>query len=296
MNDTEKLSEQLYDKALNEMNAFLDDLKTKPPEEIIENAYKITVRQDLMVILESEDFSPYEIEVLANLDHPLQVLYEQWVSTEDRHMEDLRDSMQSYFDTALQYQANKLYTNPATPRYEGLYHEAKEKGEVHLYRASRNRDWACINAFTEHISDANENRRMREFVQKWTHEFGHDRCKFLLGYTVQRADWDGRYSAAAKREAATLQNDDRHWFDVHNAIIVALRGLFVGAEQLGKTPLWLNIQPAFLIAHLITSLAGHAEAQASVWCVPVPSAVQRHSSPDMGGRWCETPRTGRAGR
>ena len=27
MTDTEKLSEQLYDKALNEMNAFLDDLK-----------------------------------------------------------------------------------------------------------------------------------------------------------------------------------------------------------------------------------------------------------------------------
>ena len=202
MNDTEELSQQLYDKALNEMSAFLDDLKTKPPEEIIENAYKITVRQDLMVILESEDFSPYEIEVLANLDHPLQVLYEQWVSTEDNHMEDLRNSMQSYFDTVQQYQANKLYADPATPRYEGLYREAKEKGEVHLYRASRNRDWACINAFTEHISDANENRRMREFVQKWTHEFGHDRCKFLLGYTVQRADWDGRYSAAAKREAA----------------------------------------------------------------------------------------------
>jgi len=31
---------------------------------------------------------------------------------------------------------------------------------------------------------------------------GHDRCKFLLGYTVQCADWDGRYSAASKREAA----------------------------------------------------------------------------------------------
>lgn len=202
MNDTEKLSQQLYDKALNEMSAFLDDLKTKSPEEIIENAYKITVRQDLMMILESEDFSPYEIEVLANLEHPLQVLYEQWVSTEDRHMEDLRNSMQSYFGTVLQYQANKLYADPSTSRYEGLYREAADKGEVHLYRASRNRDWACINAFTEHISDANENRRMREFVQDWTQEFGHDRCKFLLGYTVKRADWDGRYSAAAKREAA----------------------------------------------------------------------------------------------
>ena len=202
MTDTEKLSEQLYDKALNEMNAFLDDLKTKPPEEIIENAYKITVRQDLMMILEFEEFTPYEIEVLAKLDHPLQVLYEQWVAAEDHYMEDLRGSMQSYMNDILKVQANKLYANPAIPRYERLYREAEEKGEVHLYRASRNRDWACINTFTEHISEANENRRMREFVQNWTREFGHDRCKFLLGYTVQRADWDGRYSAAAKREAA----------------------------------------------------------------------------------------------
>lgn len=202
MNDTEKLSQQLYDKALNEMSAFLDDLKTKSPEEIIENAYKITVRQDLMMILESEDFSPYEIEVLANLDHPLQVLYEEWLPVEDRHMEELRDSVQSYLDTRLQHRAEKLYADPSVFRYEGSYSEAREKGEVHLYRANRKRDRACIDAFTENISDANEARRMREFVQEWTQEFGHDRCKFLLGYTVQRADWDGRYSAAAKREAA----------------------------------------------------------------------------------------------
>lgn len=128
MNDTEKLSEQLYDKALNEMNVFLDDLKTKPPEEIIENAYKIIIRQDLMMILESEDFSPYEIEVLANLDHPLQVLYEQWVATDDQYMENLRGSMQSYMNDILKVQANKLYADPDTPRYEGMYREAEGKG------------------------------------------------------------------------------------------------------------------------------------------------------------------------
>lgn len=117
-------------------------------------------------------------------------------------MEELRDSVQSYLDTRLQYRAEKLYADPSVPRYEGSYSEAREKGEVHLYRASQKRDRACINAFTENISDANEKRRMREFVQEWTQEFGHDRCKFLLGYTVQCADWDGRYSATSKREAA----------------------------------------------------------------------------------------------
>ena len=32
MNDTGKLSQQLYDTALDELNTYLEDLKTKPPQ------------------------------------------------------------------------------------------------------------------------------------------------------------------------------------------------------------------------------------------------------------------------
>ena len=87
MNDTNKLSQQLYDTALDELNTYLEDLKTKPPQEIISNAYQIACKQDIVMILEEADFSPYELEILTGLDHPLQVLYEQWISTEDRYME-----------------------------------------------------------------------------------------------------------------------------------------------------------------------------------------------------------------
>lgn len=202
MSTTEERAQMLYDKALTELNTYLEDMKTKPPQEIINSAYQIVNKQDLLMILESAEFTPAELNVLNELEHPLQVLYEEWLPVEDRHMEELRDSVQSYLDTRLQHRAEKLYADPSVFRYEGSYSEAREKGEVHLYRANRKRDRACIDAFTENISDANEARRMREFVQEWTQEFGHDRCKFLLGYTVQCADWDGRYSAASKREAA----------------------------------------------------------------------------------------------
>ena len=84
--------------------------------------------------------------------------------------------------------------------YTGLYSEAQERGEVHLLRASRKQDGACMKAFEDGISEAHEKRVMREFVEQWTQAFRYDRCKFLLGYTVQRAAWDGRYSAASKRE------------------------------------------------------------------------------------------------
>lgn len=139
MSTTEERAQMLYDKALTKLNTYLKNMKTKPPQEIINSAYQIVNKQDLLMILESAEFTPAELNVLNELEHPLQVLYEEWLPVEDRHMEELRDSVQSYLDTRLQYRAEKLYADPSVFRYEGSYSEAREKGEVHLYRASRKR-------------------------------------------------------------------------------------------------------------------------------------------------------------
>ena len=129
MSTTEERAQMLYDKALTELNTYLEDMKTKPPQEIINSAYQIVNKQDLLMILESAEFTPAELNVLNELDHPLQVLYEEWLPVEDRHMEELRDSVQSYLDTRLQHRAEKLYADPSVFRYEGSYSEAREKGE-----------------------------------------------------------------------------------------------------------------------------------------------------------------------
>ena len=107
MSTTEERAQMLYDKALAELNTYLENMKTKPPQEIINSAYQIVNKQDLLMILESAEFTPAELNVLNGLDHPLQVLYEEWLPVEDRHMEELRDSVQSYLDTRLQYRAEK---------------------------------------------------------------------------------------------------------------------------------------------------------------------------------------------
>ena len=49
-------------------------MKTKPPQEIINSAYQIVNKQDLLMILESAEFTPAELNVLNELEHPLQVL------------------------------------------------------------------------------------------------------------------------------------------------------------------------------------------------------------------------------
>ena len=53
MSTTEERAQMLYDQALTELNTYLEDMKTKPPQEIINSAYQIVNKQDLLMILES---------------------------------------------------------------------------------------------------------------------------------------------------------------------------------------------------------------------------------------------------
>lgn len=197
----ERMAQQLYDRAANELNDYIADLKTQPPEQIIDRCYEVSVKQDMVMLLEEHDFPPQELEVLAALEHPLEVIYQDWLLRDDSRMEELTNTFEHHAVQKLQDQAELLHSDPKTPRYPSGYREAIEKGEVCLFRASRRRDEACLRAFDKGISDANASQTMRPFVQKWTQDYGHDRCKFILGYSVQRADWDKRYSQKARQDA-----------------------------------------------------------------------------------------------
>lgn len=46
----------LYDKMKSELDKFIAELKTKSPEQIIELAYELTIKEDLLSIFENTDF------------------------------------------------------------------------------------------------------------------------------------------------------------------------------------------------------------------------------------------------
>jgi len=197
----ERMAQQLYDRAAQELNDYITELKTQTPEQIIDRCYEVSVKQDMVMILEEHDFPPQELEVLAALEHPLEVIYQDWLARDDSRMEELTNTFEHHAVQKLQDRAEQLHADPKTPRYEGSYRDAVKNGEVCLFRASRSRDQACLKAFDKGISDANASQTMRPFIQKWTQDYGHDRCKFILGYSVQRADWDKRYSTKARHDA-----------------------------------------------------------------------------------------------
>lgn len=199
----EQLAQQLCDRASKELDTYIANLKMQPPERIIDQAYQLSTMQDMVMVLvlESREIPPNKLEILAALEHPLDVLYNDWLHRDDSRMNELANSMENFAAQKLRDQAALLFSNPKEPRYAGTHADAVHAGEVYQYYASRSRDLLCLEAFRQGVSDANYNHAMRPFIQKWTEDFGHARCKFVLGYTVQRADWDKRYSTKANQDA-----------------------------------------------------------------------------------------------
>lgn len=105
MLDLEKLSTRelhnlSYEKVKQEYDEFIADLKTLPPEKIIENSYKKVIYEDIVSLFESEEsyLSKKQLITLLKFKCPLYVCYEAWMDTDCSHMEMLRNSIIIYME------------------------------------------------------------------------------------------------------------------------------------------------------------------------------------------------------
>lgn len=86
-------NELLYEKVQAEYNAFIEELKTLPPEQIIEKSYQKTIKEDLVVICRETDRPQSEAKALYLLKYPLEEIYQEWLETDVSYMDMLRDSV-----------------------------------------------------------------------------------------------------------------------------------------------------------------------------------------------------------
>ena len=92
----ENLRELLYEKASKEQDAFIEHLKTLPPEQIIDKAYEKVMRDDILMSFEDDYLSDKQVAELIKLDYPLSACYDEWMDTDASHMEMLRDTIDEY--------------------------------------------------------------------------------------------------------------------------------------------------------------------------------------------------------
>ena len=72
MSTKDELETKLYEKMSQENAAFLAEMKTKSPDEIISRAYKIACRDNLLMLFEDEtSLSERQLAVLTEFEHPV---------------------------------------------------------------------------------------------------------------------------------------------------------------------------------------------------------------------------------
>ena len=74
-----------------EQTAYHDYLATLQPQDIIAKSYETCWRAEFAILLENTMFDEKTVEALLKLQHILDVLYDEWLHTDDRISEKLED-------------------------------------------------------------------------------------------------------------------------------------------------------------------------------------------------------------
>ena len=77
-----ELRMMLYNKAVAEQYIFIENLKRLPPEKIIEASYENVIRDELLMIFESKDFSREQVKELLKSENLLAKCYDYWLDNE----------------------------------------------------------------------------------------------------------------------------------------------------------------------------------------------------------------------
>lgn len=83
----------LLDHAVREFEAYKAKMLQAPKDKIFDSAYTIVMKQDILSIFEEEDLPEETVSALAELVLPLDYCYDEWLSNDCSHMQDLRDTI-----------------------------------------------------------------------------------------------------------------------------------------------------------------------------------------------------------
>lgn len=192
----------LYQKMFAEQEVFRDWLKGQSPEEILNHAYEYTVREDILLSLEYHHLSDAQADALMKSPSPLADVFRDFEKLETSHMETVWDCLEGRADTLLEEQHRTLRETPVYSQ-SGAY--AHEHGELNQYRASNRANIACKEAIESAIREHyHDNQLDSQAAAQVVDAFGLDRTMYVLANTVQRKDWDARFSLGNKEWAKTI--------------------------------------------------------------------------------------------
>lgn len=232
------LSVQLSDRIAAEYNFFISNLKNEKPEVIIAAAYEINTKDNIRTYVENEelDLSDAQMKALLSSENLLNEVYQEWNKNEsansyddvsmiladraDRillsmerrekenvpveHIESERKETPAP-DVPVEHsepkQEETVFSN--VPVYTKSPAEAREQGEIEIYRESRKANSACADMIDAVLSKHYNNNRIdsESALNDLLERFSADRIALVTALNIRSKDWDGRISRENKEWA-----------------------------------------------------------------------------------------------
>lgn len=100
--------ELLVQKSNLEMKSFLTDLENKSPKEVIESAYELTMKNEMMFALKDDSLTNEQIKTLAKCDYPLEKCYRSWIKNDLSYTDILQASVAETANREIEYQRSEV--------------------------------------------------------------------------------------------------------------------------------------------------------------------------------------------
>ena len=190
--DREELSNKLYDRMAGEQAVFRDSLLKMSPSEILNHTYEYTVREDILILMDSMELKTAQIEALLESPCPLADVFKEFRNMETGYMDVLRECMENRANEVLQARRE---ASRAVPLYQHDSRYAREHNELDVFRASYRANIACKEAIEAAIREGFDGMRLAPDAAKDVlAEFGPERVACVLAATLRDMEYDERFS------------------------------------------------------------------------------------------------------
>lgn len=88
-------SAELYEKMRAEQEQYRNYILSQRPEEILNHTWEYTMREDMVMAMETLDLTPAQAKALLKSPHPLSDVMKEFRDRETDHMDTIRDSIES---------------------------------------------------------------------------------------------------------------------------------------------------------------------------------------------------------
>ncbi len=107
----DELNTLLYHKLLKEQELFKEKLRNSSALEVMENAYELVIREDILLHLEENDLSGAQARALLKSERPLSDLFNAWENRESKHMEEIGETVEAHADKLISEERARAKAN-----------------------------------------------------------------------------------------------------------------------------------------------------------------------------------------